>query len=276
MKASLKALRGMNDSQLETTLLRSCLALPKVAFVLRSCPPSHASNAASEFDAAIRETLRDIVGGPLSDWLWLKASLPCSRGGLGLRNASLQAPAAFLASSLHSQSLMERMLGHPPCTSSHTNSPAVAALAAAAARPDWQGLDDIDVSLCQRSLSLSIDDALHQHLISSAPSTRSRALALSTGLPHACDWLNVGPSSSLGLPIQDREFRCCLCYWLGVPLQSTMANLPALSAEAPLIPLVIIKLAVAVMEIVFLVTMPSGCGLQRSPVGSSDAFKGGP
>ena len=67
MKASLKALRGMNDSQLETTLLRLCLALPKAAFVLRSCPASHVSNAAIDFDTAIIETLRDIVGGPLSD-----------------------------------------------------------------------------------------------------------------------------------------------------------------------------------------------------------------
>ena len=68
MKGSLEALRGINDSQLETTLLPSCLALPKVAIVLHSCPPSHVFNATSDFDAAIRDTLRDIVGGPLSDW----------------------------------------------------------------------------------------------------------------------------------------------------------------------------------------------------------------
>ena len=181
MKASLEDLRGINDSQLEITLLRSRLAIPKVAFVLRSCPPSHVSTT-SDFDAAIRDTLRDIVSGPLSDWSWLKASLPCSRGDLGLRNSSPHAPAAFLASSLHSQSLVERILGHPPCTSSHT-SPAIAALAAAAVRPDWQGLDDIDVSLSQRSLSLSIDVALHQHLISSAPSTRSWLCQLACLMP---------------------------------------------------------------------------------------------
>ena len=29
------------------------------------------------------------------------------------------------------------------------------------------------------------------------------------------------PSSSLGLHLHDREFRCCLRYWLGVPLHST-------------------------------------------------------
>ena len=47
-----------------------------------------------------------------------------------------------------------------PSSNYHT-SPAIAALAAAAARQDWQGLDDMDVSLCQCSLSLSIDDIIN-------------------------------------------------------------------------------------------------------------------
>ena len=34
----------------------------------------------------------------LSDCFWLKASLPVSLGGLGTRQASMHAPAAFLAS----------------------------------------------------------------------------------------------------------------------------------------------------------------------------------
>ncbi len=33
--------------------------------------------------------------------------------------------------------------------------------------------------------------------------------------------LNVIPSPTLGLHLQDREFRSCLCYWLGVSDQFT-------------------------------------------------------
>ena len=103
------------------------------------------------------------------------------------------------------------MLRHPPGPSPHASS-AVASLAVAPARPDWSNLDDIDVPLRQLSLSHAIDEASHQHLLSSAPDTRS---ALSSGLPHAGDWLNVVvPSAPLGLHLQDREFRCCLRYWL--------------------------------------------------------------
>ena len=200
------ALRDMGDSQLETTLLHSCLALPKVSFVLRACSPTHICQAATDFDRALRKALESIVGGPLLDWSWLKVSPPSSLGGLNLRSASLHAPAAFLAACSNSQSLVEGLLGHPPSPSPHT-SPAVSALATAAARPEWQCLDDIDVPLQQRVLSHSIDEASFHHLLSSAPSTHPRALVLSSALPHAGDWLNVVPTPSLLLHLQDSKFR---------------------------------------------------------------------
>ena len=184
-----------------------------------------------DFDAIIRQSLERIVGGPLSDWSWLKASLPSSRGGLNLRSASLHAPAAFLASSSCSQSLVERIIGHPPDTSPHT-SPTVTALATAANHPDWQCLEDIDVPLQQRHLSLAIDEAVSERLFSTAPSIRSRALAISSSLPHAGDWLNVVPSGYLGLHLHDREFRCCLRYWLGVPLHSNPYPCPECRGRA--------------------------------------------
>ena len=214
VRAFLGALRHMGDSQLETSLLCSCLALPKVSFVLRTCPPSHICHTTVDFDSAIRESLESIVGGPLSDWSWLKASLPGSRGGFNIRSASLHAPAAFLASSSGSQPLVEQILGHPPGPPPYIRS-ALSTLASAAVHPDWQSLDDIDVPLRRHSLSLSIDNASFQRLLSSASSIRSRALALSSSLPHTGNWLNVVPSASLGLHLQDREFQCCLRYWLG-------------------------------------------------------------
>ena len=110
IKVSLKRLRDMEDTHLETALLRSCLALPKFSYILRTCPPSNIYHATLGFDAAIREALESILGGPLSDWSWTKASLPSSRGGINLRGASLHAPAAFLASDRSSRALVEHML----------------------------------------------------------------------------------------------------------------------------------------------------------------------
>ncbi len=36
--------------------------------------------------------------------------------------------------------------------------------------------------------------------------------------------MTVIPSPLLGLHLQDREFRLCLCYWLGVPLHNDQFN----------------------------------------------------
>lgn len=184
-----------------------------------------------DFDATIRESLESILGGPCSEWSWLKASLPSSRGGINLRSASLHAPAAFVASSTRAEELVGRMLGHSPRHSPHL-AQALAAISASASRPDWQQPEDVDVPGRQRHLSLAIDEATHHQLMSSAPSIRARALALSTALPHAGDWLNGVPSAALGLRLQDREFRSCLRYWLGVPLHSAPYSCPECRATA--------------------------------------------
>ena len=93
----------------------------------------------------------------------------------------------------------------------------IAALADAADRPDWSCLEEIDVPQQQGPLSQAVDEAAFNHLLKTSPScSRCRALALSSSLSHAGDWLHVIPSPALGLHLQDKEFRLCLCYWLGL------------------------------------------------------------
>ena len=193
VKASLGCLHDLEDSQLEVTLLRSCLSLPKVSHILRCCPPPYLIQAAEGLDSAMRETLEVITGAPVTDWSWLKASLPSSLGGLNLRSAVLHAPAAFVASLHNSQPLIEEMLGFSPSTLQPLND-AVLALSNSAARQDWSCLEEIDVPIRQKSLSRAIDDSQYHLLLNTAPTVRNHALALSCGLPHAGDWLNVVPS----------------------------------------------------------------------------------
>ena len=107
----LAKLGDLQDSQMETTLLRSCLALPKVAFALRTSPPSHTQQATVVFDNAMLEAPSDLAGGPLPEWAWLKASLPSFLGGLNIRRASLHAPAAYISSLDQSKLLVARILG---------------------------------------------------------------------------------------------------------------------------------------------------------------------
>ena len=163
------------------------------------------------------------------------------------------------------------MLGHSVGPSLHTG-PAVMAIATAAAHPDWHCPDDIDVPLLQLSLSLSINEASFQHLLSTAPSIRCRALALSSSQPHAGDWLNVLPSSSLGLHLQDHELKCCLQYWLGVHF--TAAHSPAQNATALLTYSGTTKSAVVAMETAFLTTTHPRCYFLRSSVSCAGTLQG--
>ena len=109
----------------------------------------------------------------MTEWSWLKASLPSSRGGVNLRWASSHARAAFIASSTSSQDLVDQILHQPPSPAidPDLNQPsnpstdltlALEALSTSASRPEWQLLDDIDVPLTQHHLSAAIDEAVLQ------------------------------------------------------------------------------------------------------------------
>ena len=203
-----------------TLLLRSCFALPKFSYVSRTCPPSHINGAAKEFDWVMREALQSIIGGPLSEWSWLKASLPSSRGGINLRSASLHAPAAFLASSCVSQTLVGKMLGHDPGpspTPAPTWLPSLL-LHLVLTGSVWMRLTCLYTStpFLSSLMRPSINDSYHL-----LPPPGS-----SSALPHAGDWLNGVPSTALGLFLHDQEFRCCLRYWLGMPPHSSAYYCP--------------------------------------------------
>ena len=99
-------------------------------------------------------------------------------------------------------------------------------LAEAASRPEWLTIQEIDVPLREHSLCHSVDIASYHHLLSEAPDSRCRALALSSAISHADDWLDVVPSSTLGLHLHDHEFRLCLQYWLGLPMVEEGSHCP--------------------------------------------------
>ena len=126
MEEILRLLPELEDLQMEATHLRACLALPKVSFALRTCPPSYIREAISKFDLAMFEALSDLVRVSLSDWSWSKASLPISLGGLDVRQASLFASAAFIGSLGQSKELVSNNLGHTPPTSVHLASTLIA------------------------------------------------------------------------------------------------------------------------------------------------------
>ena len=113
-----------------------------------------------------------------------------------------------------------------------TPTPALLNLAKAAGREDWTSVEGVDVPLRQRQLSKAIDQAVFDELLATAPDTRSKALALSSSIAHAGDWLSVTPSSALGFHLHDLEFRLCLQYWLGLRMVEEGTRCPVCQAVA--------------------------------------------
>ena len=186
IKDCLSKLPDLEDSQIEMSQLRSCLALPKVSFSLRTCPPNHIIQATAAFDDAMHDALSELVGSPLTEWAWLKASLPSSRGGLNLRRASLHAPTAYVGSQAQTSALVTEIHGGVPVPLDDLSG-SIVALADAADRPDWSCLEEIDVPQRQGPLSHAVDEAAFNRLLNTSPScSRFRALALSSSLPPSC------------------------------------------------------------------------------------------
>ena len=68
--------------------------------------------------------------------------------------------------------------------------PNLEALAQSSGHNEWRSLEDLRFPVSQRSLFRTIDDACSDHLLHSAPDSRSKALALSSSIPHSVNWLN--------------------------------------------------------------------------------------
>ena len=105
------ALPSLEDPHIEFTLLRSCFAFPKFAFSLRTTNTCAHQEVRWEFDVEVKKALEEILGAPLTYSQWVQASLPVSKGGFGLPSTERHSSAAFLASLVTSQPLVEFMRG---------------------------------------------------------------------------------------------------------------------------------------------------------------------
>ena len=66
----------LQDAHVEFVLLRSCLTLPKVMFILRTTDPTSNSDLWVEFDSITKEALTRILGSPMGDTQWSQKRIP--------------------------------------------------------------------------------------------------------------------------------------------------------------------------------------------------------
>ena len=95
--ALLKILSELNEYQTEFAILKNCMAVCKINYLLRSLTsiPSHSLQV---FDQHIRVCSERIISRPITDLEWQSPLLPIFNGSLGLRCASNTQLPASLAS----------------------------------------------------------------------------------------------------------------------------------------------------------------------------------
>jgi hypothetical protein len=207
---------------MELAILRSCVGMPKMAFALRTCPPSSIPEATRTFDAAIEDYLSDHILGKktINVNTMDQIGLPVKLGGLGIPSANKVGPAAFTGSVAQSLKL-QRLLTNTVVT---------------LPRPEFDlelnSLSDtykmeMKLSLTslesqskpQQFISNLINESVLESLLErSDPRNAARLRALS--MDCAGDWLFAlplaGPNNSL--IFESSVFKNALCYRLGIAL----------------------------------------------------------
>jgi len=87
-------------------ILKNCLSIPKLTYLLRSAPCFKCKEELEAFDTAIRINTEKICNVTFGK----DASLPIRHGGLGLRSAADLSLPCFLSSSFACQGLIYRLL----------------------------------------------------------------------------------------------------------------------------------------------------------------------
>ena len=226
-------LSGLHQPHVEFVLLRSCLALPKIVFLLRTTDTSGFKHLLAEFDRITREALSQILGGALTDQGWDQAKLPVSMGGVGLRAAEDHASAAYATSLLSSLPLCRKILKTTLTEeeeAAFTLPPSILADLSSAMGDNVS--TDTMKCLNQKSASLQVD-LNNSRLLSESFATEgnvretARLASVSQAKSHCGDWLNVIPSPGLGLLLRPPEFVASLRYRLGHPIFTSDGPCPA-------------------------------------------------
>ena len=208
-------LPSIQDPHTQFVLLRSCLSLPKLSFILRTTDTSPFNDILQEFDRLVRGALSNILGAALTDLQWRQASLPVSMGGLGLRGAEEHGPGLYCSSVTSSLSLARTLQGIQQDSRTPLSQDV---LAAVSARVGVEVTYESISEMSQKALSLMVDEASLSQLKTSIElqgEVREVARLASLGLPRAGAWLNSPPIPALGLHLRSTEFTMAVKLRLG-------------------------------------------------------------
>ena len=219
-------LPDLKDPHAEFCLLRSCLSLPKMMFILRTVDTTAHRHLLAQFDHITREALSRILGAPLNELQWRQSKLPVHLGGMGLRAAMDHGAAAYATSLLQSQPLISQLLN---TTEDELTPLSPAVMATLSIQLNEETTAETLTGLTQRMVSAKVDLANQTLLTPRILEAGEREVArlASLSLPQAGAWLNCPPLPALGLHLRGPEFVIAVKFRLGMPVYDFAGNCPA-------------------------------------------------
>lgn len=191
-------------------LLKNCLSLPKLLYVLRCSEAWRFGPLLNIFDEVIRRAAQKVTNVDMSGQIWEQAVLPVASGGLGIRRARDIALSAYISSVLSVENILKKV--HPEAKVPHLIREAV---------DRWMELSGQDMvpmdSHSQRAWDQVIVTKNCRTLMKEADDkTQARMLASST--KESGSWLRALPIATVGNLLNDDALRIAVALRLGAPI----------------------------------------------------------
>ena len=189
-------------------LLKNCLGLPKLLYVLRCSPAWKVPEALKEFDESIRVSLSAITNTELDEKTWRQATLPVSLGGLGIRRTEEIALSAYLASIHSVQQLVSTIFPDSDLDSAVEES-----------LLRWSSTNDIqpptpEIRSQQRAWDCPMTKGIYDGLLRVAD-LNDKARLLACSAKNSGAWLHALPAAPLGNLLDDNALRIAVGLRLG-------------------------------------------------------------
>ena len=194
------------------SLLKNCLAIPKLQYVLRASPAYKQSAELKRFDETLVATLSKVTNVRFGDSSLAQAVLPVSLGGLGIRLAKDIALPAYASSLYSSEELVEAVLENVQHLAGNHELQMVEE--AWSVRSGGIAFSEDANRGRQKTWDLPLAELARDSLLESADQvTRARILACScreSGL-----WLHALPVPTLGTLLDSETFRIAIALRVG-------------------------------------------------------------
>jgi hypothetical protein len=195
------------DSHYAFYLLKNCLFMPKLLYLLRTSPTFDHPEILKLFDSSLVTALEQITNVHLDPPAAAQALLPAKLGGLGIPSTEAIGSSAFLSSLVACKPLARRILGHDPNTEFEHR----AEMEWLARAPEGATVPE---SQRQAEYTRPIFDSILADLRESRTGAELKRLECFTGAEQS-SWLHALPATTVGLKLNDQQFRIAIATRLG-------------------------------------------------------------